>query len=83
MDNNKQMYNDETNYAFDKHVVDVAATNAILQAFHDRQEMKKYNKLVEKYNHDDEQHVKLIIEDSGRVSCVQFSEDEDDCGRTL
>lgn len=77
----KQDFIDSLDFALD--VVDAASTEAIVMNFKRWKEMENYKRLVKNHpNHDDEQHVKLIIEDSGRVSCVQYNETNEE-ERTL
>ncbi|MBQ7602891.1 MAG: hypothetical protein IJU58_01960 [Clostridia bacterium] len=70
---------EKEDFNFDMSVLQAASTDAIVMNIKRRQEMENYNKLVAKQaSHKDEQHVKLIIEDSGRVSCVQYAQDDDE-----
>lgn len=75
------MRNEQTakDFDFDMQVLMAAETDAIVMNIKRRQEREKYNKLVAKqHSQTDEQHVGLIIEDSGRVSCVQYAQDDDE-----
>lgn len=77
----KQDFIDSLDFALD--VMRAAETEAIVMNFKRFREREEYKKVVEgQKNADDKQHVKVVIEDSGRVSCVQYNETNED-ERTL
>jgi len=70
-------YDDDFEFAMRVHRA--AESEMIVARIRDLNEREKHRKLAEKSkSSDDEQHVKVIIEDSGRVSCVQYAQEDEE-----